>query len=82
MIKEIREMMYEMATVWFYLLLLTMVLLTTLMLTPFVLLHRLYTHIYEGVIYERETEDGNDQRSKARGACRWIYRRTLGRKVS
>ena len=82
MIKEIKIMMYELMTVWLYLLIAIMMLSATAISIPFVILHRLYTHIYEGVIYERETEDGNDQRSKARGACRWIYRRTLGRKVS
>ncbi len=82
MIRDIAEIVYEIGKVWFYLLLITIALIVSLIATPFVLLHRLYTYIYEGVIYERETEDGDDQRSKARRACSRIYRRMMGRKMS
>ena len=82
MIKETKQMMYELTTVWFYLLIGIVVLSITAASIPFIALGRLTQHIYEGVTNERETEDGNNQRSKARRACRWIYRRTLGRKVS
>jgi hypothetical protein len=39
----------------------TIVLFASLIATLFVLLHRLYTYIYEGVNYERKTKNGNDQ---------------------
>ena len=61
MIKDLAEIVYEMATVRFYLLVITIVLFASLIATPFVLLHRLYTYIYEGVNYERKTKNGNDQ---------------------
>jgi len=82
MIRDIAEIVYEIGKIWFYLLLITIALIVSLIATPFVLLHRLYTYIYEGVIYERETEDGDDQRSKARRTCSRIYRRIMGRKMS
>ena len=82
MIKETKKMMYELTTVWVYVVIGILVLSVTAISIPFVALHRLTKSIYKGVTDERETEDGNDQRSKARRACCWIYRRIMGRKVS
>ena len=82
MTKETKRMIYEMASIWFYMLMLLTILTISVILAPFIFLHRIYKHIYEGVIYERETENGDSQRSKARGARRWVYRRIMGRKMS